>query len=138
MVDIDLLIDKTMETAMDRAIYFLDTEKSFRPFCFLIQKDTCLSLLMPNDTEFSFDESLMVDYFKDFAMQKLDENTAEGFCVVSITTTLIRGEETPAILMLFKFRNDTLPLGTRVYYFPYSFQNGKPFVDFHSVFASEG
>lgn len=138
MTDIEILIDKGIEKAIDKAIYFLDTEKKFEPFCFLIQSDACFTEVVPNKDEFHFEENIMVDAFKDFANEKLEEASAEGFCITSTLQTFLKGEPIEALAIFFKFKNDHLPLKTRIYYFPYTFVNQKPFIDFDSVFSSEG
>ena len=138
MINIESLIDKGIEQAIDKAIYFLDLNKKLEPFCFLVQKDGCTTDVVPNKEEFHFEENIMVDAFKDFANEKLEDETTEGYCITSTLKTYLKGEEIEALAIFFKFKNDHLPLKTRIYYFPYTFVNGKPYIDFESVFSSEG
>lgn len=138
MTTIEILIDKGIEQAIDKAIFFLDTDKKLEPFCFLIQKDGCTTDVVPNKDEFHFEENIMVDAFKDFANEKLDDDSTEGYCITSTISTFLKGEEIEALALFFKFKNDHLPLKTRIYYFPYTFVNQKPYIDFESAFSSEG
>ena len=55
MTDIEILIDKGIEKAIDKAIYFLDTENKFEPFCFLLPCDACFTEVIPNKDEFHFE-----------------------------------------------------------------------------------
>jgi len=137
MQKIDSTIDQSIEIAIDQAILDLDREKAIQPFCFLVQHDGCFTSVVPNETDYHFETSTMVDSFKDFGNQTLSSTTTEGYCIVYNSETSVKDTNTNAITVFLKLKNDHLPLKTRIYYFPYSFYNGKPSIDFESAFASE-
>ena len=137
METLEKIIDSAIDTAIDAAVNILNTKKELNTFCFLINSDQCFTSVVPNETEFIFDESYIVDSFKDFGNEKMEDAGTEGFCITYSQTVKLRDTETDAIVIFLKLKNDHLPLKTRIYYFPYSFVSGKPFVDFESAFASE-
>lgn len=138
MNDIEILIDKTINFGIDQAIQLLDKENTFSPFGFLVHTDDCFTSVVPKDADYYLDEGVMIDDFKNFGNEKLNDPNVEGYSVVYVSKTKIHQNETDIIVVFCKFRNDTLPLKTRMYYFPYTILAGKPFIHFENAFASEG
>ncbi len=136
MNDIDILVDKTVEFAIDEATQKLNSEQKFQPFSFLINSDGGFTSVIPAVYDYYFDESVMVDSFKSFGNEKL-MGTAEGFCICYTSSVSLKGGEAEVIVVFCKFKNDHLPLKTRIYYFPFTTSHGSVFIDFEASFASE-
>lgn len=137
MKSLEKLIDTAIDTAIDAAVNILNAKKQLNVFCFFVNSDGCFTSVVPNETEFNFDESYIVDSFKDFGNEKMEDAGTEGYCITYSQTVKLHGTETDAIVVFLKLKNDLLPLKTRIYYYPYNFVDGRPFVDFESAFASE-
>ena len=137
MKALESLIDTAIDTCIDTAIGILNTKKQLASFCFLINSDQCFTSVVPNTTEFNFDESYIIDTFKDFGNEKMEESEALGYCITYSQKIQLKGTESNSIVIFVKLKNDYLPLKTRLYYFPYHFVSGKPYIDFASAFASE-
>lgn len=131
---IETMVDKAIDEAIDRAVLVLKNEKILSPFMFLINENNFISVV-PTEKDYYYDDSVMVDSFKSFANEKLTE--VEGYCVVYDKKTTIKGLEMNIIAIFIKMKNDTLPLKTRVYYFPYNIVGENPMIDFELAFASE-
>lgn len=134
MENFEDFVEKYINAAIDIAVNILDKKQMLPPYSFLIENDGNLQTVFPDESNYLFEDQMLVDSFKDFGNQKIAEENI-GFCV--IYNSKINAENN-AITLFFKFKNDTLPLKTRVYYFPYFFQNQKPFVLFEKAFSSEG
>lgn len=133
----EAIVDKAIEKAIDQAVQILTKEKKISPFSFLVHTDSCITSVMPIEKDYYMDEGVMVDSFKSFGNEKLNETNVEGFSVVYQSKTMLKGNEIEVIVVFCKFKNDILPLKTRIYYFPFTFWEQQPFIDFESAFASE-
>lgn len=138
MENLEETIDKSIEYAIDQVIQKLNENQHFDPFCFLIQHDGCFTDVVPTETDFRFDETYMTDSFKDFGNDKLEENFAEGYGLITKKEITLNDEKQESICIFLKFQNDWLPLKTRIYYFPYLIIGRKPSILFDRAFASEG
>lgn len=137
MSDIEILIDKSIDFAIDQMVKNLSEKEIVQPFAFLVHTD-CLTSVVPQDTDYYLDDGVMLDDFKNFGNEKLNEPNVEGYSVAYTSKTKINENEMDIIVIFCKFKKDTLPLKTRMYYFPYTMQAGKPYIDFENAFASEG
>lgn len=137
MSDIEILIDKSIDFAIDQMVKNLSEKEIVQPFAFLVHTD-CLTSVVPTDMEYYLDDGVMIDDFKNFGNEKLNEPNVEGYSVAYTSKTKINENEMDIIVIFCKFKNDTLPLKTRMYYFPYTILAGKPYIDFDNAFASEG
>jgi|GEM_PF-902922 len=138
MENFEDFVERYINAGIDIAVHILNEKRLLPPYSFLINHDGNLQTVIPNEADFLFEDHVIIDYFKDFGNQKISENLNAGFCVI-YNSKINKGTGiSDAITLFFKFKNDTLPLKTRVYYFPYFFQNQKPYINFELAFSSEG
>lgn len=138
MENFEQQLDQYLTAALDIAVHILDRKGILPPYSFLILNDNSLQTLVPKTTEFLYDDPELIDTFKEYGQQEMVLGKAAGYCVISSSPLPGRGLTINAITVFFKFLEDPLPLKTRVYYFPYHLQNGKPAVLFEAAFSSEG
>lgn len=136
-MNFETTLDKTIDLALDSAINALNKNQDFQPICFLVNKDCTMTSVLPDDKNNELDTTYLLDSFKDFAAEKIEEPEYSGYCLVYISEINLENEKSNAITLFLKFKNDNLPLKTRIYYFPYIIRQEKPEILFDLAFASE-
>ncbi len=130
-------LDKSIDFALDCAIKFLDEAREFYPFCFMIDAEGKIISVVPQTDNDYPESTYLIDTFKDFAGEKMQQPEYIGFCVTYNVSLNLNEGKTDAVAIFLKFKNDNLPLKTRIYYFPYLLNGEKPQILFDLAFSSE-